>query len=73
MPNGISKHRVLAINFEAVTSGGSRVKTRGLRGRNAFSQSVVQKTPLMFLQTLSFGKKYQVHRQNNHSLTGAYK
>ena len=42
MPNGISKHRVLAISFEAVRAGGSRVKTRGLKDRSAFSQSVVR-------------------------------
>jgi len=42
MPNGISKHRVLAISLEAITPGGSWVKTRGLTDRNAFLQSVVR-------------------------------
>jgi len=33
MPNWVSKQRVFAISFEAVTSGGTRVKVRGLKGR----------------------------------------
>jgi len=33
MPNWISKQRVLAISFEAVTSAGTRVAASGLKGR----------------------------------------
>ena len=47
-PKWISKHRILAISFEAVTSGGARIKAIGLRDKNALSQRVVRQTLLMF-------------------------
>jgi len=41
MPNGISKHQVLA-QLCTVTSGGTWVKARGLKDRNPFTQRVIQ-------------------------------
>jgi hypothetical protein len=50
MPNLISKYRVLGFSFEAVTSGGTGVKTTGLRDCNPFTQWVVQQTASVWLQ-----------------------
>jgi len=49
MSNRISKHLVLAISSDAVTSGGTRVKARGLRDKNGFSQRMVRQTMLEFV------------------------
>jgi len=38
MPKWISKHWVLAVSVDTVTSGGTGVKARWLRDRNAFAQ-----------------------------------
>jgi len=54
MPHWISKHLLLTISFEAVPSGVTQVKVRGVRVRNPFSQRVVRHTLLMFGYTRMF-------------------
>ena len=48
MPQLISQYWVLPLSFEAVTSGGTRIKARGLRDRNACTQPLLPETLLMF-------------------------
>ena len=52
IPNLTAKHRVLAISFEAVTSGGTRVRGRGLMDRNLFTRRLVWHTANVRLQTV---------------------
>jgi hypothetical protein len=56
MPNWISKHRVLAISFDIVTSGRTRVKARGLKDRNPFTRRLVWQVLLTFGYILSHYK-----------------
>ena len=48
IPNRICKHRDLAVSFEAVASGATRVKARRLRDRNSFTRQVDRQSLLMF-------------------------
>jgi hypothetical protein len=50
MPNWITNYPVLAVSFQAVMTGGTWVKVRGLGDRNPFSQRVVR-------QRLLFGEE----------------
>jgi len=50
-PNRISKHRILAINCGAVTSGWTPAKARGFTDTNMFSQRVFRKTVNVRIQS----------------------
>jgi len=54
MPVRISNYQVLA-QLEVVTSGGIRVKVRGLRDSNPYTQRVVQQAANVQLQNLVEG------------------
>ena len=75
-PNWISKYPVLAISFEAVTSGWTRLKARGWRDRSLFSQRVVRQALFMcgYVTTLirvswvlKFLPLYHTESSNDHS------
>ena len=71
MPNRISKHQVLA-QLCFVTSGGTWVKARGFRDRNAFTQRLVRQATYVrqaTVVTVSNEQIYQiVSRITPHSL-----
>jgi hypothetical protein len=54
IPNLIFEYPVRAVSLEAVTTGGTCVKARGLRDRSLFSQRMVCHTLLMFSYNSNF-------------------
>ena len=69
MPNRISKHQVLAL-LCFVTSGGTRVKARGFKDRNHFTQRLVRQATYVRLQTQAKGRDSSVGIATCYGLDG---